>query len=145
MSRIIRIDDEVRSLLEERRRYKGECLNQVLRRLANLDPDQAPLPSVPSRPLLSRAQAAALGALRNDRGQSAAQIASAAGIGLSTAGKALNVLEQRGLATRLYVPGDATRRWRDEWRRTDPDPTPAPCDAVDGEADEDGVHTADGA
>lgn len=112
MARIISIDGNVKTFLESRRRYTGEPLNAVLRRLIGLAPN--PLES------LTRVQDAALTALRPDQAQTVTQIASAAGIGVSTAGKALKDLEREGLAVRRHVRGDATRRWYYEWLLADP-------------------------
>ncbi|MBO2460324.1 MarR family winged helix-turn-helix transcriptional regulator [Actinomadura violacea] len=107
MSRVISVDNNIKTFLESRRRYTGEPLNTVLRRLIGLGPN--PVES------LTRVQDAALAALRPDQAQTVTQIASTAGIGVSTAGKALNDLEREGLAIRHRVPGDATRRWHYEW------------------------------
>ncbi|MEU9018658.1 helix-turn-helix domain-containing protein [Actinomadura sp. NPDC048394] len=124
MFQVIRIDDEVEAFLQAHRRYRGEPFNQVIRRLMNPDPDQSPSPTVPPEALLTRAQWAAFNALCTVEMRTVAQVAAAAGIGDSTAGKALTDLERKGLAIRHNVPGGASRRWHCEWRRTDPPPPP---------------------
>ncbi|RFU88293.1 hypothetical protein DY218_02510 [Streptomyces triticagri] len=95
---------------------------------ATTEPESAPLPD------LTGAPAAAYTALSKTPNASAAELALAAGIGRSTAGKALALLENQGLATR--TPGERTGtnhtpdRWHctppaDDTSHTEPNPTEA--------------------
>ena len=115
MSRTISIDDEVSAWLKALKRPGRDTPNQILRRVTGLDPDDAP------GLRLSNVQRAALDVLRTDVTMTAPQVAAAAGIGISTAGKALNVLEGVGKASRHRVLGGGGRRWHDEGCRTVPD------------------------
>jgi predicted transcriptional regulator len=79
-------------------------------------------------PELTATQGKTLAALQANPGATAAEIATAAGIGGSTAGKALAVLEQGDLARREQGGRNGGRRTADRWWVRTPEPevtTPA--------------------
>lgn len=120
MYRPIRIDDDVHALLEARRRHRGETCNQVLRRLAGLEPDHPGDPEPGNvGPTLTVTQRAVWDVLATGVTMTAAQITAAAAISPAATGKALRHLEQAGKARRHRIPGNATRRWYDEWSLVD--------------------------
>lgn len=104
MTRTISIDDGVSACPKALKRPGRDTPNQILRRVTGLDPDDAH-DHVKPGPRLSNVQRAALDALRTDVTMTAPQVAAAAGIGTSTARKALNVLEGTGMASRHRVLG----------------------------------------
>ncbi|MDJ0465071.1 hypothetical protein [Streptomyces sp. H27-C3] len=85
---------------------------------------------------LTEAQRKALAALADRPGSKAAEIALAAGIGGSTAGKALTALEAHNLAYREHGEKVGGRKTADRWyhRPIDADPQ-APTDETEVEAD----------
>ncbi|MFZ3475276.1 hypothetical protein ACODT3_42780 [Streptomyces sp. 4.24] len=66
-------------------------------------------------PALTGAQQKALAALSENRGATAKEVAEYAGIGGSTAGKALTALEGHGLAHRELGERDGARKTADRW------------------------------
>jgi DNA-binding transcriptional ArsR family regulator len=85
---------------------------------------------------LTDAQRKALAALADRPGSKAAEIALAAGIGGSTAGKALTVLESHNLAYREHGEKVGGRRMADRWyyRPVEADPEGPASDEVEAEA-----------
>ncbi|MCO5999762.1 helix-turn-helix domain-containing protein [Actinoallomurus rhizosphaericola] len=107
MFRTIRIDDEVMACLEQHAR-PGDTPNQMVRRFLGME-------DTPSKP---DAACAVQAALRANPGLTAAELAHAAGVGYSTAGKALAALADKGAATRTTIyrtegggPGRTGYRW----------------------------------
>lgn len=79
---------------------------------------------------LTGAQSKALAALSETRGATAKEVAEYAGIGGSTAGKALTALEGHGLARREHGEGVGPRRTADRWYLS-PAEAPAEPEAAD--------------
>lgn len=79
-------------------------------------------------------------------GATAAELADAAGIGRSTAAKALAVMEQQGTARRSAGGRDGSRRLPDRWHPADsttgPDPATAECSDGAGPVESDSAPAA---
>ncbi|WP_433476542.1 hypothetical protein ACQPZP_05505 [Spirillospora sp. CA-142024] len=118
MSHTIKIDDEVAALLETSRKRPGESADDVLRRWLGLPPGHTGQGGTGST--LTAPERAVLDVLTTTgTAMTAAQITAAAAISPAATGKALRYLEWAGKVCRHHVSGNATRRWRYEWRITD--------------------------
>ncbi|MER6253657.1 hypothetical protein ABT224_20105 [Streptomyces sp. NPDC001584] len=87
----------------------GELPNAQLRR------NEDTMTNTQATPALTSAQQKALGALSKNRGATAKEVAEYAGIGGSTAGKALTALEGHGLAHRELGERNGARKTADRW------------------------------